>query len=174
MPLIENGQLIEDRFVRVADEDALPEGAPVLISIARFEKEAQALAGRQAPIGVIWPNNRPIAEIEPYLPRLSLIALNFPTFRDGRAYSQARLLRERLGWTGPLRAIGNVLRDQFLLMERSGFDQVEAVKEADAQAFDEAVHRYTVFYQPATDERPSLLRQRLGRTVSGVPAGVPK
>ncbi|WGD28881.1 DUF934 domain-containing protein [Ancylobacter sp. WKF20] len=175
MPLIENGQIIEDRFLRVADEDALPEGVPVLIGADRFLKEAAALKGRQAPVGIIWPNNRPIADIAPYLDQLSLIALNFPTFRDGRAYSQARLLRERLGWTGPLRAIGQVLRDQFLLMERSGFDQVDAVKPADADAFDEAVHRYTVFYQPATpDERPSLLRQRLGRTVSGVPAGVPK
>lgn len=168
MPLIENGKLIEDRFIRVSDDEALPEGAAVLIGIDRFLKEAEALKGRQAPVGVIWPNNRPIAEIAPYLGQLSLIALVFPIFRDGRAYSQARLLRERLGWHGPLRATGNVLRDQFLLMERSGFDQIDAVKEADAKAFDEAVHRYTVFYQPATDERPSLLRQRLGRTVSGV------
>lgn len=168
MPLIENGKLIEDRFIRVSDDEALPEGAAVLIGIDRFLKEAEMLKGRQAPVGVIWPNNRPIAEIAPYLGQLSLIALVFPIFRDGRAYSQARLLRERLGWHGPLRATGNVLRDQFLLMERSGFDQIDAVKEADAEAFDEAVHRYTVFYQPATDERPSLLRQRLGRTVSGV------
>lgn len=168
MPLIENGKLIEDRFIRVSDDEALPEGAAVLIGIDRFLKEAEALKGRQAPVGVIWPNSRPITEIAPYLDQLSLIALVFPIFRDGRAYSQARLLRERLGWHGPLRATGNVLRDQFLLMERSGFDQIDAVKEADAEAFDEAVHRYTVFYQPATDERPSLLRQRLGRTVSGV------
>lgn len=169
MPLIENGKIIEDVFVRVADEDILPEGVPVLLPAERFLKEAEALKARQSPIGVIWPNDRPIGEIEPWLSSLSLIALNFPTFRDGRAYSQARLLRERLGWTGPLRAVGNALRDQFLLMERSGFDQIEAAKENDAQAFDEAVHRYTVFYQPATDERPSLLRQRLGRTVSGMP-----
>lgn len=168
MPLIENGKIIEDRFVRVGDDEALPEEVAVLIGVDRFLREAETLKGRQAPVGVIWPNDRPIAEIAPYLDRLSLIALVFPIFRDGRAYSQARLLRERLGWRGPLRATGNVLRDQFLLMERSGFDQIEAVKGADADAFDEAVHRYTVFYQPATDERPSLLRQRLGRTVRGV------
>ncbi|QIB34890.1 DUF934 domain-containing protein [Ancylobacter pratisalsi] len=164
MPLIEKGRITEDRFHRVSDDDALPEGAPVLVGVDRFLKEAEALKSRQAPVGVIWPNDRPIAEIEPYLGQLSLIALVFPSFRDGRAYSQARLLRERLGWSGPLRAVGNVLRDQFLLMQRSGFDQIEAIKEDDAKAFDEAVHRYSTFYQPATDERPSLLRQRLGRT----------
>ncbi|MDQ0511500.1 DUF934 domain-containing protein [Ancylobacter amanitiformis] len=168
MRLIENGKPVEDRFVRVSDDEALPEGAAVLIGIERFLKDAEALRERPAPVGVIWPNSRPIAEIEPYLGRIALIALNFPSFRDGRAYSQARLLRERLGWTGPLRAVGNVLRDQFLLMQRSGFDQIEVSKAADADAFDEAVHRYTVFYQPATDRRPSLLRQRLGRSAPGV------
>lgn len=166
MQLIENGHPIEDRFTRVPDDEALPEGVPVLIGVDRFLKEAEALKARQAPVGVIWPNNRPVGELEPYLGQLSLVALVFPTFRDGRAYSQARLLRERLGWTGPVRAIGNVLRDQFLLMARSGFDQIEPAKEADAAHVDEAMDAYTVFYQPTADGRPSLLRQRLGRVAS--------
>lgn len=166
MQLIENGHPIEDRFTRVADDEALPEGVPVLIGVDRFLNEAEALKARQAPVGVIWPNNRPVGELEPYLGQLSLVALVFPTFRDGRAYSQARLLRERLGWTGPVRAIGNVLRDQFLLMARSGFDQIEPTKEADAAHVDEAMDAYTVFYQPTADGRPSLLRQRLGRVAS--------
>ncbi|MCJ8145178.1 DUF934 domain-containing protein [Ancylobacter sp. A5.8] len=166
MPLIENGHPVEDRFIRVGDDEALPDGAAVLIGVDRFLKEAEALRGRQAPVGIIWPNNRPIGEIEPFLGQLSLIALVFPSFRDGRAYSQARLLRERLGWKGPLRAIGNVLRDQFLLMARSGFDQIEPAKEADAAAVDEAMETYTVFYQPTADGRPSLLRQRLGRVAA--------
>ncbi|HEY9211330.1 MAG TPA: DUF934 domain-containing protein [Ancylobacter sp.] len=166
MQLIENGHPIEDRFTRVPDDEALPEGVPVLIGVDRFLKEAEALKARQAPVGVIWPNNRPVGELEPYLGQLSLVALVFPTFRDGRAYSQARLLRERLGWTGPIRAIGNVLRDQFLLMARSGFDQIEPAKEADAAHVDEAMDAYTVFYQPTADGRPSLLRQRLGRVAS--------
>ncbi|MBS7543535.1 DUF934 domain-containing protein [Ancylobacter oerskovii] len=167
MPLIENGKLVEDRFTRVADEDeALPASTPVLVSLDRFLKEEEALKSANVEVGLIWPNNKPIAEIAPYLPRLALVALNFPTFRDGRAYSQARLLRERLGWKGPLRAVGNVLRDQFLIMARSGFDQIVPAKEADARAFDEAMHSYTVFYQPTGDGRKSLLRARLGRSAT--------
>jgi len=166
MQLIENGHPIDDRFSRVPDEEALPEGVPVLIGFERFLSEAEALKSRQAPVGVIWPNNRPVGELEPYLGQISLIALVFPTFRDGRAYSQARLLRERHGWRGHLRATGNVLRDQFLLMARSGFDQIEPTKEADAAHFDEAMESYTVFYQPTADGRPSLLRERLGRVAS--------
>ncbi|MDR6953864.1 uncharacterized protein (DUF934 family) [Ancylobacter sp. 3268] len=172
MPLIENGKLVEDRFTRVADQDEagqvppLPASTPVLLSLDRYLKEADALANAYVEVGLIWPNNKPIAEIAPYLPRLALVALHFPTFRDGRAYSQARLLRERLGWKGPLRATGNVLRDQFLIMSRAGFDQIVPSKEADAQAFDDAMHSYTVFYQPTGDGRKSLLRARLGRAAT--------
>ena len=75
----------------------------------------------------------------------------FPTFKDGRAYSQARQLRERYGFRGELRATGDVLRDQFLFLARAGFDAFEVKKDADAAAFGEAIARYSVFYQPAGD-----------------------
>ncbi|MFK8252671.1 DUF934 domain-containing protein [Ancylobacter terrae] len=163
MPLIENGRRIEDRFVRVADDEALPEGVAVLVSADRLVTEGEALFTRGTPIGVVWPNNRRIEEIAPWLDRLALVALVFPIFRDGRAYSQARLLRERFGWRGPLRATGNVLRDQFLFLVRAGFDQFAVTKEADVEAFNPEVHSHTVFYQPTGDGRPSLLRSRLGR-----------
>ena len=110
---------------------------------------------------MLWPNNRKVAELAPHLDRLALVALVFPSFRDGRAYSQARLLRERYGFRGELRATGDVLRDQFLFLVRAGFDAFEVKKDADAAAFAEAVGRYSVFYQPTGDGRPSALRQRL-------------
>ncbi len=117
---------------------------------------------RVGPIGVLWPNDRNVAELAPYLDRLALVALVFPNFKDGRAYSQARLLRERHGFRGELRATGQVLRDQFLFLFRAGFDAFEVTKPADAGAFAEAVARYSVFYQPATDEQLPALRRRLG------------
>ncbi|WP_029354596.1 DUF934 domain-containing protein [Bosea sp. 117] len=169
MKLIENGHVIADRYVRVADDEALPEGAPVLVSADRLLREGAELARRGAPVGVVWPNNRRIEAIEPYLDQLALIALVFPTFRDGRAYSQARLLRERFDWQGPLRATGNVLRDQFLYMSRAGFDQLEATKDADADAYVDELKSYTAFYQPTGDGRPTILRARLGR-VAEAPA----
>lgn len=171
MRLIEKGAIVEDRFARVADDAPVPEGVPVLLTADRFLREEAALAGRRQPVGIIWPNNRKIEEIEPLLPRLALIALVFPSFRDGRAYSQARLLRERFGWRGPLRATGNVLRDQFLFLMRAGFDQLEAAKDSDAAAFSEAMHTYSVFYQPTGDGRPSILRSRLGRHMGARHAG---
>ncbi|HSI42445.1 MAG TPA: DUF934 domain-containing protein [Xanthobacteraceae bacterium] len=169
MRLLENGRTIEDRFIRLADDEPVPADAPVLVSAARLLTAANELIGRAAPVGVIWPNDKRVEEIAPYLPHLALVALVFPTFRDGRAYSQARLLRERLGWRGPLRATGGVLRDQFLFMLRAGFDQLEVRKDADAEAFAAQAHSYSVFYQPTGDGRPSLLRSRLGRTAAVKP-----
>ncbi len=118
------------------------------------------MRGATAPIGVLWPNNRKVSELAPYLDRLALVALVFPTFKDGRAYSQARLLRERHGFRGELRATGEVLRDQFLFLLRAGFDAFEVKKDADAPAFVAALARYSVFYQPAGDARTAVQRAR--------------
>ena len=83
------------------------------------------------------------------------------SFRDGRAYSQARLLRERHGYDGELRATGQVLRDQFVFMLRAGFDAFEVKKDADADAFAETMKRYSVFYQPTGDGRVTALNRRM-------------
>jgi uncharacterized protein (DUF934 family) len=162
MPLIKNGSLVADRFARVADDAEIPADGAVLISAERFLKDAAALASR-GNVGVIWPNNRDIEELTPYLSRLAAVALVFPAFKDGRAYSQARILREQLKYRGELRATGQVLRDQFLFMQRAGFNCFEVKKDADAVAFAETLKRYSVFYQPTGDGRVTVLKQRLAR-----------
>src|SRR5205807_9902932 len=141
-----------------------PDGAAVLLPHGRLLADAADLLRRDAPTGVIWPNDRNVAELAPHLDRLALIALVFPVFKDGRAFSQARLLRERYGFRGELRATGQVLRDQFLFMLRSGFDAFEVTKDADVPAFAEASRRYSVFYQPTGDGRTAALRARLSQT----------
>jgi uncharacterized protein (DUF934 family) len=161
MPLVKSGRIVEDRFVRVLDDAPVPDGVPVILPAARLLADARELVLRQAPTGVVWPNDRRIAELAPYLDWIALVALVFPTFRDGRAYSQARLLRERHQYRGELRATGQVLRDQLLFMQRAGFDAFELSKPNDAAAFAEAVQRYSVFYQPTGDGRLSALRARL-------------
>ncbi|UGV27964.1 DUF934 domain-containing protein [Rhodopseudomonas boonkerdii] len=161
MPLVKKGAIVADSFVHVADDSALPVEGAALIPATRFLEDPGGLAARNAPTGVIWPNNRDLDELVPYLEKLAVVALVFPTFRDGRAYSQARLLRERYGYKGELRAIGQVLRDQFVLMLRAGFDAFEVKKEADAEAFAATVKRYTVFYQPTGDGRVTALHRRM-------------
>jgi uncharacterized protein (DUF934 family) len=161
MPLVKNGKIAADTLVHVADDAELPEGASVLVSAARFLENPEGLLAKTAKLGVIWPNNRDLDDLLPYLDRLAAVALVFPTFRDGRAYSQARLLRERHGYAGELRATGQVLRDQFLFMLRAGFDALEVKKESDAEAFALTAKRYSVFYQPTGDGRITALNRRM-------------
>jgi uncharacterized protein (DUF934 family) len=162
MPLVKSGRINNDAFVHVSDDDPLPDSGAILISAARFLTDAEALSRRVGgTAGVIWPNNRDVDDLVPYLDRLAVVALVFPTFRDGRAYSQARLLRERYGFRGELRATGQVLRDQFVFMLRAGFDAFEVKKESDAEAFTITAKRYSVFYQPTGDGRLTALHRRM-------------
>jgi uncharacterized protein (DUF934 family) len=160
MPLVENGQIVLDRYVNVGDDEPIPERVPVIVPAQRFLANAAMLTRRDGSLGVAWPNDRRVTELAPWLGHLALVALHFPKFRDGRAYSQARLLRETYGFRGTLRATGDVLRDQFHFLIRAGFDSFEVRKPADAHAFAESVGRYSVVYQPAADGRTPALRRR--------------
>jgi uncharacterized protein (DUF934 family) len=161
MPLVKGGKIIPDAFAPVADDAPLPVDGAVLMSSARFLKDPEAILQRPGKTGVIWPNNRDVDDVVPYLDRLAAVALVFPTFRDGRAYSQARLLRERYHYRGELRATGQVLRDQFVFMLRAGFDAFDVKKQSDAEAFAQTVQRYSVFYQPTGDGRITALHRRM-------------
>src|ERR1700733_14482150 len=153
MPLVRGGKIADDALVHLADDAELPGDGAILISAARFLEDPESLSRRAGRTGVIWPNSRDVDDLVPYLDRLAVVALVFPTFRDGRAYSQARLLRERHGFRGELRAPGQVLR--------AGFDAFEVKKESDAEAFTNTAKRYSVFYQPTGDGRLTALHRRM-------------
>ena len=161
MPLVKGNAIVTDEFVHLAEDAELPADGAVLVSAERFLKDREAVLSRKGKLGVIWPNNRDIDDLLPYLDRLAAIALVFPVFRDGRAYTQARLLRERYKFRGELRATGQVLRDQFVFMLRAGFDAFEVKKQSDAEAFAIVAKRYSVFYQPTGDGRVTALNRRM-------------
>jgi len=161
MPLVKQGKITTDLFVHIADGAELPGDGAILVTAARFLEDPKALLKRAGKVGVIWPNNRDLDDLVPYLDRLAAVALVFPSFRDGRAYSQARLLRERHSYDGELRATGQVLRDQFVFMSRAGFDAFEVKKDADADAFAATMKSYSVFYQPTGDGRVTALHRRM-------------
>ncbi len=161
MPLVKSGKITTDTFAPLADDAALPDGGDIMVSAARLLQDPESVLQRAGKTGVIWPNNRDVDDLVPHLDRLASVALVFPTFRDGRAYSQARLLRERLRYPGELRATGQVLRDQFVFMMRAGFDAFDVKKQSDAEAFAQTVKRYSVFYQPTGDGRLTALHRRM-------------
>jgi uncharacterized protein (DUF934 family) len=106
-------------------------------------------------------NTDPVEDLAPDVGRLRLIVLDFPKFSDGRAYSQARLLRGRLGYTGELRASGNVLQDQALFMLRCGFDSFDSEQKGFGEALARARGLFSVVYQPAEDDRETAALLRL-------------
>ncbi len=164
MPLIKGGEEVADAWVFAADGDALPAAGAVVVSLARWLAERDTLLARSDPLGVRLASHERADALAADVGRLGLIALEFPSFRDGRAYSTARLLRQRWGYRCELRAIGNVLRDQLAFMQRCGFDAF-AIADADADAaamFRAALAEISVVYQDVGCGRVPASRQRHG------------
>ncbi len=155
-------QAVADDWTHVADEAPLPAGAPATVSLARWKAEQPTLARRNAPLGVRLESHERAGAIAGDLPYLALVALDFPKLADGRAYSTARLLRERYGYAGELRATGQVLHDQLFAMARCGFDSFEFAPGADTLAIPRALEEITVVYQPGADGRATASALRNG------------
>jgi uncharacterized protein (DUF934 family) len=151
MPLIKDGQIVEDSWVTLDDEAELPIQGDVIVSLERLEKEADAIKARSGRTGVALENSVDENVIEAYLSRLDLIALDFPAFTDGRAYSQARQLRTKLGFKGELRATGNVLVDQAAFLCRVGFDSFEVDATQSIDVWNKALRSMSVAYQRGYD-----------------------
>lgn len=103
-----------------------------------------------------------VRQLGPHVGRLRLVEIAFPKFQDGRGYSAARILRQELGYTGELRAEGDVLVDQLWFMRRVGFDSFAPVHPLDPAAVERALSRYGFVYQTAADARPAVWRRRHG------------
>ncbi|WP_426200981.1 DUF934 domain-containing protein [Pseudomonas sp. TWP3-1] len=101
-----------------------------------------------------------VESLLPWLASLPLIALDFPSFRDGRAYSQAYLLRSRFGWAGELRAIGDVLRDQLSHMRQCGFDSFAVREDKSAEDALKGLAGMSVLYGRSVIEPRPLFRRR--------------
>jgi len=160
MPLLKNGRISEDAWLPVGDDAPLPADGAILISLDRFKAEPNRFFGRNATLGVRLKNTDDVRALADHVGRLSLIVLDFPKYTDGRAYSQARILREELGYAGELRASGNVLLDQLLFMQRCGFDAFEMARPDAELAWRKAVSAFGVFNQPTGDGRATIFDQR--------------
>ena len=167
--IAEGGRIVDDAWTAVETIAALhdvPSDAAVLVPLALWKTERDALLARTAPLGVrLEPNDEPAAVADD-LAHLSLIAIHFPKFTDGRGYSIARLLRERHGYRGTLRAVGEVLHDQLFYMLRCGFDSF-ALKHQEVIA--DALSAYRVFsegYQSSVDRPVPLFKRRRSESSS--------
>jgi uncharacterized protein (DUF934 family) len=112
---------------------------------------------------LVLDNTEDVTKLGDRLDGIRIVVLNFPKFTDGRAYSQARLLRERLGYTGVLRAAGQVYIDQIPFMLRCGFDSFASAQKGFDEALAKARSLFSVVYQPTGDGRATASQLRLQR-----------
>lgn len=159
MPLIKDGAFVQDVFVTVADDAALPDGAAI-VSLARFQEERDALLARNVPLGIQLkaPDNPELLGED--IHRFSVVVLEFPVFRDGRAFSWARMLRERLKFTGEIRGTGHFLYDQINYMKRVGFDAWNVAEGFSLEQFHRALTEITNVYQPSADGKKTIRELR--------------
>ena len=151
--------LAEDLFTHVADEEVLPPG-DVIVSLARFQSDGEALLGEGRQVGVRIASHEAVEALAYDLPRIAVVALEFPKFRDGRAFTSARLLRERLGYQGEVRAVGDVLRTLACFMVRCGFDAFEPADGSTVEDWAQVTQRFRHVYQRAADGRTPAFEAR--------------
>jgi uncharacterized protein (DUF934 family) len=166
MPLIKDRMIVADDWRHVGDDEALPAAGGVIVSLARWQAERATLDGRNAPLGIRLKSSEGPQTIAPDLDRFDVVAVEFPTFRDGRGYSTARLLRQRYRYAGELRAVGEVLRDQLDFMLRCGFDAFEYAGRTAAEEAMSAFDEIGVAYQTAADRRRSAAAERNDRSAA--------
>lgn len=163
--LIRDRQVVDNDYGWLADDAPLPASGKVIVSLARWQKEADSLRASGLAVGVRLPNTVDVATLWPELADRPLINVEFPGFGDGRAYSQARVLRDRYGYAGEIRASGAaVVRDQIHGMARCGINAFELRADQDASVCLTAFDDFHQAYQPAADPRDIVARLRAGQS----------
>lgn len=163
--LIKDRKLVTDpwQLLKPADDGslpAIPPGGDIIAPLGLWRAERDALLVRPGRLGVWLNSHEDPAAIAEDLKLFGVVAVNFPTFGDGRGYSTARLLRERYGWKGELRAVGDIFRDQLLFLESCGFDAFALRNGEDPR---EALTGFGVFsesYQSSAERPLPLFRRR--------------
>jgi uncharacterized protein (DUF934 family) len=165
--LIKNAKVAADSWLlleRTADGSSLPTvpaTGDIIVPLVLWQAKAGELLARSGRLGLWLDSAEDPALIADSLDAFSLIAVHFPQFTDGRGYSTARLLRERYGWKGELRAIGDIQRDQLFYLLRCGFDAFALNDGLDAQAALSAFKDFTEAYQTSVERPVPLFRRRL-------------
>jgi len=170
MPLIKETSLASDPWYHASDDTPLLPDVPATISLARWRAERENIIRSGMDIGLRLASHEAAEDIAPDLTHFGIIILNFPAFTDGRAYSQARLIRDRFNFTGEIRATGDVLYDQLKMMQRCGFNAFDIKKKTDVDGFINALKEIDLFYQGATGAETSLRQARKITPTSAVAA----
>ena len=156
MALIKDGVEAKDSFVNASHLDTLPASGDIIVSLEQWSEHRDALLARGTQLGVALKSGQHPDSIADDLQHFAVVALEFPAFTDGRAYSYARILRDQHGFAKELRAVGDVLLEQLLYMNRVGINAFDIVGDNDLEQWKVAAADYTVWYQPTNDGRKTI------------------
>lgn len=161
MAVVDRNGPIADSWVRVADDAPVPQGASVIVSLARLKNDHNAVFAAAKAVGIEFTGDVNLDEVVPYLPQVALVVARFTGMRDGRPFSIGRLLRERYGYKGDLRAAGPFIPDQVLFLLRVGFTTFDAEEGFSVEALKRSVAAYTAWYQRSADRStPTVVELR--------------
>ncbi len=149
MPIIKDQQIIDNTWTYLADDRPLVNG-DITVSLKRWLDDKQQLLAHAGKVGVRFVPSDQLELSSDDLSKLKLIELSFPSFGDGRVFSQARLLRSKYGYQGEIRAVGQYLPDQVFYLSRVGVSAFEFEKSGDLQTALSALNDFSVRYQAST------------------------
>lgn len=147
MPIIKDGAVVSDSWIELDEEADVPSSADIIIPLEVALEKAERLSNHSGKIGIAIPNDIAIEDHKDLIATADLVVLTLPAFTDGRAYSQARILREDLGFENELRVKGDVLVDQAAYLLRCGFDSFDFEGDFDAESWEKSVNIMTTGYQ---------------------------
>jgi len=160
--LIHQRKLINDTWVIASEPSDAFKGKDVLVPLTAWKSHQADWLQQAARVGVLLEPNEDPAEVASELAQFTLIAVNFPVFTDGRGYSIGRLLRERYGYTGELRAVGDIMQDQLFYLSRVGFDAFLLRADQSVEGAITALDSFSEAYQASVERPDPLFRRRLG------------
>jgi uncharacterized protein (DUF934 family) len=159
--LIKRGRIVDDPFFAVGDDEPAPATGAMLVSLKRFAAEKDALLARGYPLAVrVGPGESP-ESLGADVQKLSAVVLLVGYFKDGRAFSWARLLRTRLGFKGEIRVSGHFLKDQLAFYARVGADAFDFSHNVSPEDVDRAMREISHVYQPAVDGQRTIRELRV-------------
>jgi uncharacterized protein (DUF934 family) len=147
--LLRNGDIVPDEWRTPADGE-VGEDLPLIVTFSQWQAERERLWSRPGRLGIVLAPADEVERLAPDLARLDLAGADFPGPSEGRGYTQGRLLRERFGFTGELRARGAITRDQIFFLARCGFNSFE-LPEGEIEEAAAALATFSATYQPSND-----------------------
>ncbi len=158
--IIRNGAIVSDSYQLVTEIGELP-NSDIIVSFAVLQQQSTIVLAHSHKKGVMLKPDQHPELIAEHLPHLDIIALDFPAFADGRGYSYAVLLRQRYGFTGELRATGDIFKDNLFYLKRCGFDSFAVRADKDINIALQGLNDFSLGYQASVDESLPLYRRRL-------------